>query len=227
MSAQRFVALTLICWSAAAAAAAAPAAEPSAPFTVRDLVRLERISDVAVSPNGKHAVFTQRSTDMEANKGRTGIWLIDTQKRGAAPLRLTDGAHNASSAEWSRDGKYIYFLSNRSGSNQVWRVIANATGPHKDQPVADSTQVTNLPSDVGSFHVAPNGDRILVSLEVFLDCGDLNCSKQRLDTVAHTTATGVVHHELFIRHWDTWADGRKSQVFALGLNDGGAAQGTP
>jgi dipeptidyl aminopeptidase/acylaminoacyl peptidase len=109
----------------------------------------------------------------------------------------------------------------------VWRVIANATGPHKDQPVADSTQVTNLPSDVGSFHVAPNGDRILVSLEVFLDCGDLNCSKQRLDTVAHTTASGVVHHELFIRHWDTWADGRKSQVFALGLSDSGVAQGTP
>jgi dipeptidyl aminopeptidase/acylaminoacyl peptidase len=230
-SAQRFVAFTLICWSAAAAAptaaAATPAAEPSAPFTVRDLVRLERISDVAVSPDGRHAVFTQRSTDMEANKGRTGIWLIDTQKRGAAPLRLTDGANNASSAEWSRDGKYIYFLSNRSGSNQVWRVIANATGPHKDQPVADSTQVTNLPSDVGSFHVAPNSDRILVSLEVFLDCGDLSCSKQRLDTAAHTAATGVVHHELFIRHWDTWADGRKSQVFALGLNDSGVAQGTP
>jgi dipeptidyl aminopeptidase/acylaminoacyl peptidase len=237
MSAQHFAALSLLCWSAAAAAAAVavaaaapaapPSSEPSAPFTVRDLVRLERISDVAVAPDGKHAVFTQRSTDMEANKGRTGIWLIDTQRRGAAPLRLTDGAHNASSAEWSRDGKFIYFLSNRSGSNQVWRVIGNPAGPHNDQPVADSTQVTSLPLDIGTFHVSPKGDLILVSLEVFLDCADLNCTKQRLDTVAHTAATGVLHRELFIRHWDAWSDGRRSQVFAMSLNDSGAALGTP
>jgi dipeptidyl aminopeptidase/acylaminoacyl peptidase len=227
MSVQRFVAFACICWSAAAAATPAVSTEPAAPFTVRDMVRLERISDAAVAPDGKHAVFTQRSTDMEANKGRTGIWLIDTQKRGAAALRLTDGAHNASSAEWSRDGKFIYFLSNRSGSNQVWRVIANAAGPHNDQPIADSTQVTNLPLDVGTFRVSPKGDRILVSLDVFLDCNDLNCTKQRVDAAAHTAATGVLHHELFIRHWDTWNDGRKSQVFAMMLNDSGAALGTP
>jgi dipeptidyl aminopeptidase/acylaminoacyl peptidase len=227
MFAQRFAALILVGCSAAAAAAPALSAEPSAPFTVRDLVRLERISDVAVSPDGRHAVFTQRTTDMEANKGRTGIWLLDTQKRGSTALRLTDGAYNASAAEWSRDGKFIYFLSNRSGSNQVWRVTANATGPRNDQPVADSTQVTNLPLDVGTFHVAPQGDRILVSLEVFLDCSDLNCTKQRLDTVAHTAATGVLHRELFIRHWDSWSDGRKSQVFALNLSDAGIAQGMP
>jgi dipeptidyl aminopeptidase/acylaminoacyl peptidase len=232
MSCQRFVLLALICWSATAAAtpasiSTAAAAEPAAPFTIRDLVRLERISDVAVSPDGKHAVFTQRSTDMEANKGRTGIWLIDTQKRGAVPLRLTDGANNAGSAEWSRDGKFIYYLSNRSGSNQVWRIVSAATGPHKDQPVADSTQVTNLPLDIGSFHVAPRGDRILVSMEVFLDCGDLNCSKQRQDTVAHSPATGVLHRDLFIRHWDSWEDDRKSQLFSLMLADNGAAQGTP
>jgi dipeptidyl aminopeptidase/acylaminoacyl peptidase len=226
MYAQRFVVLAVVCWNAAAAAAPPPV-ESSAPFTIRDLVRLERVSDVAVSPDGKQAVFTQRSTDMEANKGRTGIFLIDTQKRGAVPLRLTDGANNAGSAEWSRDGKYIYFLSNRSGSNQVWRVTANVTGAHKDQPVADSTQVTNLPLDVGSFHVAPHNDRILVSLEVFLDCSDLNCSKQRLDSASHAAASGVLHADLFIRHWDSWADGRKSQVFSMTLNDGGIAQGTP
>jgi dipeptidyl aminopeptidase/acylaminoacyl peptidase len=215
--------------SSTGTAFAAPAAptELAAPFTVRDMVRLERASDVAVSPDGKHAVFTQRSTDLEANKGRTGIWLIDTQKRGAVPLRLTDGANNAGSAEWSHDGKYIYFLSNRSGSNQVWRVTANVTGPRNDQPVADSTQVTHLPLDVGSFHVSPTGDRILVSMEVFLDCPEIDCSKQRLDAAPHSAASGVLHHDLFIRHWDTWSDGTKSQVFAMKLNDSGTAQGTP
>ncbi len=215
-----------MCLAGASAAATAPA-EPTQPFSVQDMVRMERISDVAVAPDGKHVVYTQRTTDMEANKGRTSIWMLDTGKRGATPLRLTDGGPNSNSPEWSKDGKFIYFLSNRSGTNQVWRVNSNGTGPRGDTPVADSTQVTNLPLDVGSFRVSPKGDRILVSVEVFLDCADLPCTKKRLDSVAHSAATGVLHTQLFVRHWDAWSDGRRSQLFAMALNDNGVAQGTP
>ncbi len=220
MSVERLAAACLIlCLSpgaAGAAAATAGGAQAAAqPFSIRDLVRMERVSEVAVSPDGKHVAYTQRSTDMEANKGRTSIWLLDLGKRGSVPVRLTDPAANSGSAEWSKDGKFIYILSNRSGSNQVWRLAG-----------ADATQVTNLPLDVGSFHVSPRGDRILVSLEVFLNCADPACTKQRLDTIAHTAATGMLHTQLFIRHWDTWSDGRRSQVFAIGLDDSGVARGS-
>ena len=95
-----------------------PSAEPAQPFTVQDMVRMERISDVAVAPDGKHVAYTQRTTDMEANKGRTSVWMLDTGKRGATPLRLTDGGPNSNSPEWSKDGKFIYFLSNRSGTTR-------------------------------------------------------------------------------------------------------------
>ena len=70
---------------AGTSAAAAPPAEATQPFSVQDMVRMERISDVAVAPDGKHVAYTERSTDMEANKGRTGIWMLDTGKRGATP----------------------------------------------------------------------------------------------------------------------------------------------
>ena len=100
------------------------AADRLQPFTVQDLVRLDRVSEIAASPDGKRAVYTLRSTEMEENRARTGIWLVDTGTRGAVPLRLTDIAANSSSAEWSGDGRFIYFLSNRSGTTQVWRVAA-------------------------------------------------------------------------------------------------------
>jgi dipeptidyl aminopeptidase/acylaminoacyl peptidase len=228
MSAERiFFALSLWCAAGAAVASPTAAPEPALPFTVQDLVRMERISDIAAAPDGRHVAYTERTTDLEANKGRTGVWLLDTGKRGATPLRLTDGGPNSNSAEWSKDGKFIYFLSNRSGSDQVWRISSAGNGPRGDTPVADSTQVTNLPLDVGSFHVSPNADRILVSMEVFLDCPDLSCTKKRLDGSAHSKATGALHTALFIRHWDAWSDGRRSQVFTMSLNDSGAAQGTP
>jgi dipeptidyl aminopeptidase/acylaminoacyl peptidase len=209
--------LVLIAGVSAAAAASSAPAQPTVPFSIQDMVRMERISDAAAAPDGKRVVYTQRSTDMEANKGRTSLWLLNAGKRGTPPQRLTDTGFNASAAEWSKDGNFIYFLSNRSGSNQVWRV----------SPGADATQVTDLPLDVGSFRVSPKGDRILISLEVFLDCPDLACTKKRLDTTAHSAATGVLHTQIFIRHWDTWSDGRRSQVFVQGLSDRGVAQGTP
>ncbi|MEP6546930.1 MAG: S9 family peptidase [Gammaproteobacteria bacterium] len=248
MAANRFVIaavyLTLTCLAFGTAALAATlAAAPSLalaaplspgvaalpPLTVQDLVRLERLSDIATSPDGKRVAYTVRTTDMEANKARTAIWLVDTVKRAATAVRLTDIAANSSGAEWSADGRFVYFLSNRSGSNQVWRVAGNdasgADASGADASGAAALQVTNLPLDVGSFRVSPKGDRLVVSVEVYLDCPDFDCTKHRLDEAAHSTASGMLYKELFVRHWDTWSDGRRSQLFALELDD--VARGTP
>src|SRR5580692_9206882 len=92
----------------AGATATAAAAEPAQPFTVQDLVRLERISEPCLAPDGKRIAYTLRTTDMEANKARTGIWLLDTRKRNAQPVRMTDVAATAGSAEWSADGNSLY-----------------------------------------------------------------------------------------------------------------------
>jgi dipeptidyl aminopeptidase/acylaminoacyl peptidase len=205
---------------AGATGAATPAPDHSQPFTVQDMVRLDRLSEIAASPDGKRVAYTLRTTDMEANKGRNSIWLLDTGKRGAVPQRLTDLAANSNAAEWSADGRFIYFLSNRGGSTQVWRVA-----PGADASDAGALQITNLPLDIGSFRVSPKADRILVSIEVYLDCADLACTKQRLDATAHSNASGVLYRDLFVRHWDAWSDGRRSQLFSMPLED--TARATP
>jgi dipeptidyl aminopeptidase/acylaminoacyl peptidase len=198
-----------------AAARSAPK-ETAPPFTVQDLVRLERISEIAVSPDDKHVAFTLRTTDMEANKGHTAIWLVET-KHNAAAVRLSDLSANSSSAAWSADGRYIYYLSNRSGTNQVWRTA----------PGSEPVQITNLPLDVGSFRVSPKADRLLASVEVFRDCPTLACTKQRVDAAAHAPGHGQLYDKVFVRHWDTWSDGRRSQLFSIALDAAGIASGTP
>jgi dipeptidyl aminopeptidase/acylaminoacyl peptidase len=223
MRANQFItALALIAAGAAtapseAASTRTAAVEAAQPFSVRDLVRLERISDIAVSPDGKRVAYTLRTTDMEANKGRTAVWVLDTHKRNSSPVRLTDLAANSDSAAWSGDGQHIYFLSNRSGSSQVWRVGLSG----------EPLQITNLPLDVGSFRVAAKADRLVVSVEVYRDCANLECTKQRLDAAAHSAAHGVLYDKIFVRHWDTWSDGRRSQLFAIALDEAGLANGTP
>jgi dipeptidyl aminopeptidase/acylaminoacyl peptidase len=225
-------ALLCVGWGAGASAwqptlaaspnAAAAGAAVSA-FTVEDLVRLDRPSEVAASPDGRHVAFTLRTTDMAANRGRTAIWLIDPRKRNPVPARFTDLAANSNSAEWSADGKVLFYLSNRSGSMQVWRREVRAD----DGPTAEPLQVTHLPLDVGSFRVAAAADRIVFSLEVYIDCPDLECTQTRAAAPAAAAAHGILYDKLFVRHWDAWSDGRRSQLFSLPLDASGVASGTP
>lgn len=180
-------------------------------FTVDDLVRLNRVTEPVLSPDGKTVVFTMRETDLDANRGRTDLWALDLGTKGAQPRRLTSHPENDGSAQWSADSRSIYFSSSRSGTSQVWRL--NLGG-------GEAEQVTRLPLDVGSFKLSPNGARLALSVEVFPDCPTIACSGERLAAAAASKATGMVHDRIFIRHWDTWADGRNSQLFVQTLENG-------
>ncbi|SEQ59451.1 Dipeptidyl aminopeptidase/acylaminoacyl peptidase [Solimonas aquatica] len=184
-------------------------------FTPRDLVMLDRVSDPRLSPDAQRVAYTQRSTDFEANKGVNQIWLLELA--GGKPRALSSSGSN-SSPRWSADGKSLYFLSTRSGSSQVWRL---------DLSGGEAQPVTQLPLDVNSFVLAPDGKGLTFAVDVFIDCkNDLACSKTRFDTQAASKASGRLYERLFIRHWDSWANGARSQLFTARFNADGRI-GTP
>jgi dipeptidyl aminopeptidase/acylaminoacyl peptidase len=205
----------LASWLALAFVGTAATAAERHPFSVEDLVRLKRVADPALSPDGKTVVFALRETDMAANRGRQDLWSLDIATKGAQARRLTSNPENDNAPEWSHDGRYIYFVSGRSGSSQVWRLAAAG---------GEAEQVTSLPLDVGSFRIAPDGSKLLVSLDVFVDCDDLACTNDRLKQTADSKATGRIYDRTFVRHWDTWSDGRISQLFVLRLENGRAVE---
>ncbi len=77
----------------------------------------------AWSPDGKSIAYDLRNED-----GRGDIYVIPA--RGGAPLRLTDHPGDDLVPSWSRDGRFIYFGSGRSGTLQVWK-----QSPHGGEPV--------------------------------------------------------------------------------------------
>lgn len=186
------------------------------PFSATDLVTLARISDPQAAPDGRHVAFVLRETDMEADSGRTSLWQVELPR--GATQRLTTAAGNDSQPRWSADGRSIYFLSTRSGTNQVWRLPAAG---------GEARAVTALPFDVAAFGLSPRGDRLVIALEVFRDCADLACTKTRLDERAADPTSAQHYDRLFVRHWDTWADGRRSVLFSQRLDAEGSAVGEP
>ncbi len=201
--------------SVAAITSAANTGTPMKPFSVHDLVLFDRVSDPRLSPDGKSIVYQQRETDYDANKGTNGLWL---QQGKEEPRRLTAKGGSDNSPRWAPDGKSIYFLSSRSGTSQVWRLDMNG---------GEAQPVTSLPLDVGTFRLSADGHHLLVSMDVFTDCDSIECTKKRNDARAAQKNTGVLFDRLFIRHWDTWSDGTRTQLFALALDEHGAATGEP
>jgi dipeptidyl aminopeptidase/acylaminoacyl peptidase len=188
------------------------------PFAAADLVRLDRPSDPQASPDGSQLVFHLRETDYDANKARHGLWLLPLGDPKAQPHRLTAAGGSDTTPRWSRDGKSVYFLSARSGLSQVWRIATSGGEP---------VQVTSTPFDVGSFKLSADNKRLLVSMEVFTDCDTLACTKQRLDARLTGKRSGMLYERLFVRHWDAWSTGLRSQLFAFALDAKGRASGEP
>ena len=186
------------------------------PFTAETLVRLDRVGAPALSPDGSKLVYSVRTTDMAANKGVYDLWW--TGFSDGDTHRLTTHAANDTDPAWSADGKSVYFLSTRSGTSQVWRI---ATGG------GEAVQVTDLPLDVGTFQLAPGGDRLVLSTSIYLDCEDLACTAARDGDQEKSATSGVIYEQLFMRHWDHWLDAKHSQIFALALDKNGVGAGEP
>src|SRR5215467_9658572 len=92
-------------------AVGAPAAAKG--LTIEDMLAMRRISDPVVSPDGKLVAFSVRDTDVEANRGRSDIWLAASD--GSSIKQLTTSPENDSDPQWSADCSWIYFASSRSG----------------------------------------------------------------------------------------------------------------
>ncbi len=191
-SVRTFIALLLLSGGVAEAA--------RHPFTVDDMLAMERIAEPDLSPDGKLVVYALRTTDLDANKGRYDLWLAAVDGSGAR--RLTTAVENDTAPRWSKDGRAIFFLSTRSGSQQVWRVAVDG---------GEAQQLTRLPVDVQGFVPLDDG-RLVVALEVYPETTPEETARRDAEKEA-SPIKARAYDELLMRHWDTWEDGKRSHLF--------------
>jgi dipeptidyl aminopeptidase/acylaminoacyl peptidase len=195
--------------------AALPSLAVARGLDVRDLQKLDRVSSPVLSPDGGTVVFAKRIVDAEVVKASSSLWVRNLLTRDMAPpKRLTPEGWSVNSPSFSPDGRTVYFLSAKSGTQQLYAL-----------PIAGGTprQLTAFALDVASYKLSPDGTRMLFSTDTFAECkADFACTKKKLDDTAAKKSSGVVYDGLFVRHWDTWADGRRSRLFVAALPQGKA-----
>ena len=84
--------------------------------------RMGNLWPPAWSPDGSQIAFRASTPSDQAYHIYTAA--VD----GGVPRRVTVG-EDETAPGWSRDGLWVYFLSKRSGQNEIWKAPSNGSGP--------------------------------------------------------------------------------------------------
>jgi dipeptidyl aminopeptidase/acylaminoacyl peptidase len=180
-------------------------------LTIEDVTMLSRVSSPAVSPDGHWLVWQQRETDLAGDKGRYDLWRLDLTAKGAKPEKLIgEWAVNETSPQFSHDGKTIWFQSDKGGEDNVWAIAVAGGAP---------TQVTDLKGGIGGFKVAPTEDKMLIWADRLPGAPS---SEPAMVKKRDDAGNGRTFDQMFIRHWASWSDGTRSQLFVLPMANGKA-----
>lgn len=134
----------------------AVSAAPNPFVMIEDLTALQLVSEPQVSPDGLLIAYVVQKSDEEANTTYSSIWLVPavtgTSGKLQQPRQLTAEKLNSITPRWSPDGRWLAFLSDRSGSAQIYLLPLNG---------GEARQVSSLKQAVTDFCWRPDGRALL------------------------------------------------------------------
>ena len=196
-------------------------AQAKHPFTFEDMMKLKRVEEPEVSPDGKWVLFAAVDVDLAANTKTPHVWGVPTtggQEKEIVPDQ------NADRPRWAPDGKRFAFISTKEGGSQVWvagfdGVAGAVTGLHK---------LTNIKTEADGELWSPDGKNILFRSDVYPECDgapadEQACNAKKLEEREKSPVKAQIFMHLLYRHWDAYKEGKRSHLFVVPVESGAGA----
>ncbi len=167
-----------------------------------------RLSDVQVSPGEKTLLFGITYYDIAEDKGNRELYTMPA--KGGEPKQITETAKGEYNAVWSKDGKYVYFMTSAENGMQIFKMNADGSGKQ---------QISNIEGGITGFKLSPDQTKILYTKEVDLvkDVKDVYPDLPK--------ANARIITDMMYRHWDTWTDSY-SHIFFAAFSGNNVPEGT-
>lgn len=124
-----------------------------------DLYALKSVADPRLSSNGQDLVYVETTISEEKDEYISNLYYINVDEK-STPVQWTYGEHRNHSPRWSAKGDNLAFVSNRSGSNQVY--VLSASG-------GEARQVTHCTNGVSNPVWSPDGTKIAFNVSLAED----------------------------------------------------------
>ena len=155
------VAMAVYGWAGVPAAAQEAPKSTLAPVfktpTIDQSLEWKSAFNPKISPDGRRVVYELQSTNWEDNSFDRNLWIADIAN--GEVRQLTSAKKSSTGANWSPDGKWIAFVSDRAAQ------ISGSTADKKQLYVisadgGEAQQLSKSETDVGGFEWAPDSRRI-------------------------------------------------------------------
>ena len=222
--------VALIAALAPASLCIAQATQTGRPMTFEDMMKLKRLGETAVSPDGRWLAYSVTSVNLEQNTRTPELWLQKIE--GGDPQKLAVAKPGDGGPQFAPDGKQLLFLSGRDGSQQVWLADFDAaTGT-----VGNPKKLTNISTEADNALWSPDGKSIVFTSAVYPDCpaitaadaatGD-KCNADRDAAKAASKVKAQIFTHLLYRHWNHFTGDKRSHLFLVSVDSGGVRDLTP
>src|SRR5580692_1130169 len=192
----------------------APAfAQAKHPFTFEDMMKLKRVPDPDVSPDGKWVIFSVVDVDLKANTKTPHVWIVPT---AGGQEREIIADQDADRPRWAPDGKRFAFISNKEGGSQIW--VADFDGA--DGSVTGTHKLTSIATEAGGDLWSPDGKNILFPSDVYPECDgtpepEAACNAKKVKEVEQSKVKALIFDRLLYRHWNAYKEGKRTHLFVV------------
>ena len=173
-------------------------------------MKLKRVDEPVPSPDGKWVVFSATDVDLEANTKISHLWIVPAN--GGESKRLSETLNHEERPRFSPDGKRLIWTSKATDPTQIWMCDFNS---ENGTLIGKPHQVTDISTGADGAIWSPDGKNIVFVSEVYPDCKDDACNKQRDEELKKSKVKAKIFTRLFYRHWSSFTEFKRSHLFVV------------
>src|ERR1035437_7535046 len=144
-------------------------------MTFEDMMKMKRLGETAVSPDGKWLAYSVTTVDLNQNTKTAELWvqaIAPSSGTGSDPQRMAVAQPGDGGPQFAPLGNRILFLSGREGGQQVWLADFDAaTGA-----TSNAKKLTAISTEAGDAIWSPDRHSILFTSAVYPDCPAITAS---------------------------------------------------
>ncbi len=190
------------------------AAQTRRPMTFEDMMKMRRLGDIAVSPDGHWIMYSATDVDLGKNTRTSHLWIVPTA--GGDSRALTASLAGESRGRFSPDGKRMLFQSTRDEGQQIWLADFDAAAGTIGEP----HKLTSISTEADGAIWSPDSKQILFASAVYPDCNDDSCNRKRDEERADSKVKAKVFTHLLYRHWTQFTGDKRSHLFLVSADGG-------